>query len=64
MLATIKNADPVDPATPIRFPGERSLAERERRRPGIPLADATFRALDDWAKRLDAPTPALVEPRH
>jgi LDH2 family malate/lactate/ureidoglycolate dehydrogenase len=54
-LDTIKAVAPVDPAIPVRVPGERSRSELERRRrDGIPIHAATYAALRKWQERLRA----------
>ncbi len=51
-LGTIKSAEPLSSEKPILFPGERSLAELERRRrDGIPVARQTFDKLCEWARK-------------
>ena len=53
--------DPVDPAKPVRLPGEQASRNIEQsRREGILLAPATVAALRRWASRLDVDDRILV----
>lgn len=51
---------PIDPARPVRMPGEQASRNIERhRREGISLAPATVAALRNWAERLDVDDAAI-----
>jgi LDH2 family malate/lactate/ureidoglycolate dehydrogenase/isocitrate/isopropylmalate dehydrogenase len=59
LLARLRALAPVDPALPVRTPGQRAAAERAlRRERGIPLDAETHRALQALAAELGRPLAA------
>jgi LDH2 family malate/lactate/ureidoglycolate dehydrogenase len=55
VIDAVKASRPRSPAEKIRFPGERSLAERaERLKNGVPLRRSVYERLGDWARSLEA----------
>lgn len=56
LLAGLRGLVPVDPATPVRTPGQRAAAESaRRRRDGIPLDGETAAALEALAEQVRRP---------
>jgi LDH2 family malate/lactate/ureidoglycolate dehydrogenase/isocitrate/isopropylmalate dehydrogenase len=61
LLAGLRALSPVDQEAPVRTPGQRSAAERARRRAeGVPLDAATHRALLALAEQVGRPLGAPV----
>lgn len=61
LLSELRALAPVDEAVAVRTPGQRSAAERARRRErGIPLDAGTHAALRELADRLGRPLGAPV----
>ena len=61
MLTELRDLDPVDADLPVRTPGQRSAAERVRRRAeGVPLDAATHRALVALGEQVGRPLGAPV----
>ena len=60
-LAFVRNSAPIDSAHPVRIPGERAKAEKEKRlKNGIPLEEGTIRALIDTAEELSVQRPEIL----
>ncbi len=54
----VKSSEPIDPARPIRIPGERSKAEKEKReREGIPLSQGAYEAIAKLSEKLGVTVP-------
>jgi LDH2 family malate/lactate/ureidoglycolate dehydrogenase/isocitrate/isopropylmalate dehydrogenase len=61
MLAELRALDPVDAGLPVRTPGQRSAAERIRRRAeGVPLDAETHRALVTLGEQVGRPLGAPI----
>ncbi len=61
MLTELRALDPVDAGLPVRTPGQRSAAERARRRAeGVPLDAETHRALTALGEQVGRPLGAAV----
>ena len=61
MLAELRALDPVDADLPVRTPGQRSAAERARRRAeGVPLDAETHRVLVALGEQIGRPLGAAV----
>ncbi|MFP5370212.1 MAG: hypothetical protein ACLGI3_05625, partial [Actinomycetes bacterium] len=61
MLSELRALDPADADLPVRTPGQRSAAERARRRAeGVPLDAETHRALTALGEQVGRPLGAAV----
>ncbi|HEY5634261.1 MAG TPA: Ldh family oxidoreductase [Burkholderiaceae bacterium] len=59
IVQACRGSAPVDPARPVRLPGERGLAlKRDQLARGVQLQPAIMPALADWAARLGVTAPA------
>ena len=61
LVAQVHETSPLDPSEPVRIPGERMAAERERRlAEGIPIGRAMFEAMEEELRSLGLQPPELA----
>jgi len=59
LIKSCRNSEPVDPAQPVRFPGEAAWKKRNHQLThGVVLHEGILLGLSKWSKRWKIPMPA------